>query len=139
MVVNFEKKLEEATEEELRSWVNTRNPHFTVLASNELIRRELDKLHGIIKTFNDKSSAQTEKMITLTHRIVVLTIAMVIGLGVQIYLARVQTAPILFEQERSERRAYEICKSNPQGEYTGLTGAPIKCQDVFNSLKEKFE
>ncbi len=87
MSKNFEKKLEEATEVELHSWINTLNPHYTVLASNELIRRALDKLQIIINTFNDQSSRQTEKMIVLTRWIVGLTVIMVIGLIIQVILA----------------------------------------------------
>ena len=89
MAINFEKKLEEATDEELHSWINTHNPHFTVLASNELIRRALDNLRKTIQVFNDQSSKQTEKLVKLTWWIVDLTIVMVIGLIIQIILALV--------------------------------------------------
>ena len=68
----------------------------------------------------------------LTHIVILLTVA-------GIYLARLQVAPVLLEQERNERRAYEICKNYPQGEYTGVTGALIKCKDAFDILKKKFE
>lgn len=138
-MANFPKKLEDATKEELKLWINQSDPNYVKLASDELTRRALNKLENTIKNFNEQSSKQTEKMIELTRWIVVLTIAMVIGLIAQIYLAKIQTVPVLLEQERSERRAYDICKNNPQGEYTGLSGASVKCDDVFNYLKEKFE
>jgi hypothetical protein len=45
------------------------------------------ELHKTIKDFSDASSRQTTKMIRLTWVIVFLTVAMLIGLAVQIYLA----------------------------------------------------
>lgn len=136
---NFEKKLEEATEEELRSWINTRNPNFTVLASNELIRRALDKLHEIIKTFNKQSSKQTEKMITLTQVIILLTGVLVVGLFIQIYLAKIQVSPILSEQQRNERRAYEFCNGSPDSSWPSATGGEIQCNEVLKMLGDKFK
>ncbi len=136
---NFEKKLEEATEEELHSWVNTRNPHFTVLASNELIRRALNKLHGVIRTFNEQSSKQTEKMIALTQVIIFLTGVLVVGLFVQIYLAKIQVSPILSEQQRNERRAYEFCVGYPGGDWPSATGGQVSCTEVLKILEGKFK
>lgn len=91
MGIKFEKKIEEATDEELYSWINTNNSHYTVLASNELIKRVLNKLQVVITVFNDQSSKQTKKMIWLTTVIIMLTIAMLIGLVVQIILVVKQT------------------------------------------------
>jgi len=45
------------------------------------------ELHDTIKEFNEASTRQTRHLIILTWAIVILTILMLIGLGVQIYLA----------------------------------------------------
>lgn len=103
------------------------------------LRDEFKKLNQSIEKFNKKTSEQTEKMIDLTQKIFLLTIIMVLGLGLQIYLAKIQTTPVLQEQERNERRAYGICKYNPKGDYTNIAGELIKCADVFDYLKKKFE
>jgi len=87
MTNNFGKKLEEATDDELYLWVNTLSPTFTILASNELIKRTLTKLQKTIEIFNKQSSEQADKMIFLTWVIVGLTVAMLIGLVVQICLS----------------------------------------------------
>jgi hypothetical protein len=50
------------------------------------------ELHETIKQFNEASSKQTKHLIILTWAIVVLTIMMLIGLGVQIYLAWIALA-----------------------------------------------
>ena len=86
MAINFNQKPEETTDDELHSWVNTKNSHYIALASNELTRRSLGKLQEIIKTFSDQSSKQTDKIIRLTRWIVVLTVMMFVGLVVQVIL-----------------------------------------------------
>jgi hypothetical protein len=45
------------------------------------------ELHDTIKEFNEASTRQTRHLTILTCAIVILTILMLIGLGVQIYLA----------------------------------------------------
>lgn len=57
------------------------------LASDELTRRAVKKLHETIEKLNDQSSRQTDKMIKLTWWIVGLTVVMVAGLIVQIILS----------------------------------------------------
>jgi hypothetical protein len=52
----------------------------------------INELHETIKQFNEASSRQTKHLIILTWAIVVLTIMMLIGLGVQIYLAWIALA-----------------------------------------------
>lgn len=47
----------------------------------------IDRLHTTIKEFNEQSQRQTRTIIALTWTIAVLTFAMLVGLGVQIYLA----------------------------------------------------
>ena len=46
----------------------------------------IGRLHDTIKEFNQQSQKQTQTMIRLTWAIAVLTCAMLVGLGVQIYL-----------------------------------------------------
>lgn len=84
---NFEKKLEEATDEDLRCWIDNYDFNVTPLASDELTRRALNELKKTIQTFNKESSKQTQKMVLLTWLIVILTIAMLVGLVIQIILA----------------------------------------------------
>ncbi len=84
---NFSPKLEDSTDEQLRYSINEYNPHFASLSSDELTRRALDELQKTIKTFNKQSSQQTEKLVRLTWWIVGLTVAMLMGLIVQIILA----------------------------------------------------
>ena len=84
---NFAPKLQDPTSDRLWHLVNESNPHYASLASDELTRRSLKDLQNTISTFNKQSSDQTEKMIILTRWIVWLTIAMLIGLAVQIYLS----------------------------------------------------
>lgn len=58
--------------------------------TNDRIKKaviEVRRLIGTIEVFNSQSSRQTDKIITLTKWIVFLTIAMLIGLVVQIYLS----------------------------------------------------
>lgn len=86
-MANFAKKLEEASKEELYSWVNQLDFRVVPLASDELTRRSLNELGETIKTFNEQASKQTEKMISLTWGIVGLTVIMVLGLIMQIILA----------------------------------------------------
>ena len=84
---NFSPKIEDATDEQLRSGINSHNPHFGQLESDELTRRVIKKLEETIKKFNKQASKQTQKMIQLTWGIVGLTITMIVGLIIQIILA----------------------------------------------------
>ncbi|KKQ55472.1 MAG: hypothetical protein US74_C0029G0006 [Parcubacteria group bacterium GW2011_GWA2_38_13] len=81
---NFPTKLEDATDEQLKHWINELDFRVVPLASDELTRRALKKLQETIQVFNEQSSKQTQKMIRLTWGIVGLTIAMLAGLVVQI-------------------------------------------------------
>jgi hypothetical protein len=86
-VSNFAPKLQDSTDDQLWHLINESSPHFSVLASDELTRRSLVKLQKNIDKFNKTSTKQTEKMIVLTRWIVGLTIAMLVGLGIQIFLS----------------------------------------------------
>ncbi len=86
-MANFAKNLEVATKEELQSWVNQLDFRVVPLASDELTRRSVNELQETIKIFNEQSSKQTEKLVKLTWWIVGLTVAMLVGLVVQIILS----------------------------------------------------
>ncbi len=83
---NFEPKLNKATDEQLNLWINEYDFRVVPLASDELTRRALSKLRETIMMFNEISTKQTFKMINLTKWIVVLTVAMLLGLIIQITL-----------------------------------------------------
>lgn len=85
-MTNFSKKLKEINDEDLENGVNQHDPRFAALESNELIKRSVNKLEKTIENFNEESSKQTSKMIYLTWVIVGLTIAMLLGLIIQIIL-----------------------------------------------------
>jgi hypothetical protein len=63
---NFEKKLEDATEEDLKRWINEYDFRVVPLASDELTRRYLKSLQSEIKNFNNTSTKYSEKLIDLT-------------------------------------------------------------------------
>ena len=84
---NFAPKLEDSEDKQLWHLINESSPHYGSLASDELTRRALNKLQGTIKTFNEQSSKQTDKLVGLTWWIVGLTVAMLAGLIIQIILA----------------------------------------------------
>jgi hypothetical protein len=83
---NFSPKLEDATDEQLMHMVNELDFRVVPLASDELTRRSVKKLHETIEKLNEQSSRQTDKMIKLTWWIVGLTVVMVFGLIIQIIL-----------------------------------------------------
>lgn len=84
---NFSPKLEDATDEQLLYMVNELDFRVVHLASDELTRRAVKKLHETIQKFSEQSSKQTQKMVILTWWIVGLTIVMVLGLLIQIIFA----------------------------------------------------
>ena len=83
---NFAPKLDDSKDDQLWQLINQSSPHYGSLASDELTRRALNKLQGTIKVFNEQSSKQTDKLVRLTWWIVGLTVAMLIGLIIQIIL-----------------------------------------------------
>jgi len=84
---NFSPKLEDATDEQLIDMINELDFRVVPLASDELTRRSVKKLHQTTQIFNEQSAEQTEKMIRLTRWIAGLTVVMVFGLVIQIKLA----------------------------------------------------
>ncbi|KKQ64574.1 MAG: hypothetical protein US86_C0019G0002 [Candidatus Daviesbacteria bacterium GW2011_GWA2_38_24] len=136
---NFSPKLEKATDEQLKHWVNEGNFQIVPLASDELTRRTLSELQKTIQVFNEQASKQTEKMIEVTNLIAMLTTLMLVGLIVQIYLAKIQVSPILYEKQRNERQAYENCKEYPEGDWPSATGVKVSCRNVLEMLNGKFE
>ena len=85
-MTNFSPKLEDSKDDQLWQLINQSNPHYGSLASDELTRRALNGLQETIKNFNELSSKQTDKLVSLTWWIVGLTVAMLIGLIIQIIL-----------------------------------------------------
>ncbi|MDO8686808.1 MAG: hypothetical protein Q7K11_01195 [Candidatus Berkelbacteria bacterium] len=83
---NFSPELQDSKENQLWQLINQSSPHYGSLASDELTRRALNKLQETIKSFNEQSSKQTDKLVQLTWWIVGLTVAMLIGLIAQIIL-----------------------------------------------------
>ena len=83
---NFSPQLQDSKENQLWQLINQSSPHYGSLASDELTRRALNKLQETIKSFNEQSSKQTDKLVQLTWWIVGLTVAMLVGLIVQIIL-----------------------------------------------------
>jgi uncharacterized membrane protein len=79
-MANFAKKLEEASDEELYSWVNDLDFRVVPLASDELTRRRIQKLTENINKLNDS----TEKY---SRVLVVLTIIMIVAAIVQITIS----------------------------------------------------
>lgn len=63
---NFEKKLEDASEEDLKYWVNERMPPWVSLASDELTRRSLQKLQNTIQDLDKNTKNYSGKLIDLT-------------------------------------------------------------------------
>ena len=145
-MTNFAKKLEGTTEKELYSWINELDPNFVQLASDELTRRVLNKLGKTIQIFNEHSSKQTRKLIQLTQWIVGLTIVMIFGLGIQVWLANNQTSYTEI-QSRSERilqtqavqKAVEHCEQSPESPDSGLydvsSGKLASCSVVLQKYK----
>ncbi len=83
---NFSPQLQDSKENQLWQLINQSSPHYGSLASDELTRRALNKLQETIQAFNEQSSKQTDKLVQLTWWIVGLTVAMLVGLIVQIIL-----------------------------------------------------
>ena len=84
---NFSPKIEDISDDKLLYGVNEHDPRYAQLESNELVRRQLQKLQETIKSFNKQSSKQTDKMIWLTWVMLILTVAMLVGLIIQIIIA----------------------------------------------------
>ena len=91
------------------------------------------------REFNEKTSKQTEKLIWLTKLIAFLTVVMIGGIAFQIYLAKIQVSPILSEQERNQRQAFEFCNGNPDSNWPSATGGEIQCEDVLEMLGDEFK
>ena len=125
------KEIFNATDEELENVIKE-------MAAKEIpnpIARDREVIRALVV-----SNIQNQRFIkSLENRNFVLTLVIISLTVFNLYLVKIQIAPILLEQERSERRAYEICKNNPEGVYTSVSGAENKCRDVFDVLKQKFE
>lgn len=84
-MANFAKKLEEATEEELYSWVNELDPNFVKLASDELTRRAIgSKEKNKIKI--QKKTPQKEWYEKLLGQIAIIIITGIFVSGIVYFL-----------------------------------------------------
>ncbi len=63
-MTNFAKNVQEATETELLLWVNTLDPNYTKLASDELTRRTIKRLNESV----DKSTLQAKESSDVSER-----------------------------------------------------------------------
>lgn len=82
----FEKPIKDMSEDELMEKVDSIPWGMVHIPLEELTKRSLNKLQKTIQEFNEQSSKQTQKMIRLTWCIIGLTIAMLVGLVIQIIL-----------------------------------------------------
>lgn len=82
----FEKPIKDMSDDELMREVDKIPWQMVHIPLGELTKRFLNKLQKTIQEFNEQSSKQTQKMIWLTWCIVGLTIAMLVGLVIQIIL-----------------------------------------------------
>jgi len=74
---NFEKKLEDASEEDLKSWINERQHSVVVFASDELTRRRLVDLQRKIEHLDKTTNKLNVIVIILTIVMIVLTSVLV--------------------------------------------------------------
>ena len=63
---NFEKKLEDASEEDLRRWINEQDFRVVPLASDELTRRSLKRLQKTIQDLDKNTMRYSRRLIDLT-------------------------------------------------------------------------
>ncbi len=63
---NFEKKLEDASEEDLKCWVNERTHDVVHFASDELTRRSLQRLQNTIQDLDKNTMRYSRRLIDLT-------------------------------------------------------------------------
>ncbi len=73
-MANFAKKLEEASDEELYSWVNDLDFRVVPLASDELTRRRIHKLMDSINGLNDSTEKYSKVLVALTLILIVVAI-----------------------------------------------------------------
>ncbi len=123
---NFAKKLEDASEDELKSWINNLDFRVVPLASDELTRRALNKLK---KSTNFSSGVM-----------IVLNIFLIIMTGTLIWFAKIQVVPILNEQTRTIQQLLKECKTiypdNPDYEVTIADGTKMKCSEFIKKFEE---
>lgn len=63
---NFEKELKDATDEELRCWMNKYDPRYGSLVSDELTRRSLQELRKTIQDLDRNTRNHSGSLIDLT-------------------------------------------------------------------------
>lgn len=84
--MNFEKPLQDATDEELMRWVNQHNYQVVPLASDELTRRTLKNLQEEIKKFNKSTEKSNKVLIALTLTLLVVGVVQIV---LSIFLSKI--------------------------------------------------
>lgn len=136
---NFFPKIEEASVEQLKKWVNETSPNFGSLASDELTRLSLDNLRVTMEISNDQSSRQTSKMVLLTWWIVFLTIVMTFASVCSLYLMFFQTKPIFDQRAKDYKNRLSYCLQNGNGILTLGDGATSSCKSFLNKETKIFQ
>lgn len=142
----FTKPIKDMSDEELEQEVDKIHWEMIHIPLGELTKRSLNKLQKIIQEFNEQSSKQTQKIVFLTRCIVGLTIAMLVGLLIQIWLvikqtdyAELQSRSDRISQNRSIQEARERCEKLPELQESGLyyisNGKSVPCSEVLENYK----
>src|SRR4051812_49228292 len=84
---NFAKPLQDATNEELLLWINTMDPNYAKLASDELTRRNLKTLHETMDVGIIQSQKSSEIQERLTKVLFILTVVQLLVALFQLLLS----------------------------------------------------
>lgn len=142
-----------------KNYTKLRNPE-EIFEKGDVFKATDNELENIIKNMASKaipnpiardremiralviSNVQNQRLITtIENRNLILTI-IIVGLTMyNIYLARIQVSPIISEQIRNERQAYNFCKEsgNENLGWPSATGGEISCEQVLKMLDVKFK
>ena len=103
--------------------------------------------HVYTLSFNGNSQLLAHKMLSLTDALYILTLILVGGLIVQIWIAKqqteyaaIQSIPEQINQARAKQNAVEFCKNNPEASESGLfrldgSGKVATCPEVLELYK----
>lgn len=100
------------------------------------LTEEIKTLKGI--TAENSVSSKRVARWSLVLAVVAIFVSLVIG-GVQIYLAKIQVDPILEQEYRTEKNAYDFCKE--PGDWDIKDGGSTlgsTCKETYLKLREKF-
>lgn len=138
------KNLEPLTQEERKEMLeDTQRAGFD--PSIHQVRSSLD-LMDTIERFNKQSSEQTGKMIELTKVIIYLTVAMLVGLVLQVWFVvkqtnytEIQSRSERINQARITQDVIKHCEQSPELQESGLfyieSGNPAPCAEVLRQYK----